>query len=450
MKTDRRRFLKASATLGAGLLVAPRTGVARSGPSANSRLNLAFIGAGGRARLNIQGLADEHIVALCDVDDNRAAESYNLHPKAKRFKDFRVMLDKLGGELDGVVISTPDHCHFAATMAAIELGKHVLCEKPLAHNVWQVRTLRKAAAHYKVISQMGNQGHATEGIRCVREWYQAGVLGQVKEVLAWTSGPNFSGRYFAKPASHPPAAEPVPAHLDWDLWRGPVNADVAYNPIYVPERWRSFYQFGGGLLADWACHTLDAPFWALDLGVPTAVEAVARSGGSETCIPDSSVVRFEFPARGAKPPVILTWQDAGVKPTNRPEWGLDELDDSGMIMVGDKTSLMTGGRPDSPKLLPDATWKDFRRKPPAKTIPRIKGGHYQEWTRAIKGTGPVPGSNFEYAAALTEMVLLGVLAQRFGGRIEYDAVNMRVTNRAELNAYLREPVRKGWEYGEHL
>lgn len=450
MKNTRRRFLAAAGTLAAGGWVASRFAIGRPGVPANNRINLACIGVGGRGALNVQGLASENIVALCDVDDRYAAETFKAHPKARRFRDFRKMLDQMGAEIDAVVVSTPDHTHFAATMAAMELGKHVLCEKPLAHTVWEVRTMKKAARHYKIVSQMGNQGHATEGIRYVKEWVDAGVLGKVTEVTAWLGAINFEGRFFRKPSAFPPPATAVPDHLDWDLWLGPSSGDVPYNPVYHPRAWRGFYDFGSGLLGDWACHTLDAPFWALGLGMPSAVELENRQGGSEGFAPDASTVRFEFPARGDKPPVILHWHEGGPRPALREAWGLKEIGGEGMIMTGDKACLMTGGRPDSPRLTRDETWKEFRRNLPPKTIPRVKGGHYREWTDAIRGDGPAPGSNFDYAADLTEVALLGVLAQRFGGRIEYDAARMTITNRPELNARLRVPARDGWSFGESL
>lgn len=450
MHHTRRNFLTSAAALTAGCWLAPRFAIGNPGRSANSRINIACIGVGGRGAINVQSLAGENIVALCDVDDQSAAESFKAHPDAKRFRDFRQMLDKMGKEIDAVVVSTPDHTHFAATMASMELGKHVLCEKPLAHTVWEVRTMKKAARHHKVITQMGNQGHATEGIRYVKEWVDAGVLGHVREVTAWLKGVNFGSRFFRKPDVFPPPAMPVPDHLDWDLWLGPCPKDIAYNPVYHPRCWRGFYGFGGGLVGDWSCHTLDAPFWALGLGMPTVVESEHKSGGSTDMAPEASILRYEFPARGDKPPVVLHWHEGDPKPAIRETWGLKELGEDGMIMTGDKACLMTGGRPDSPRLIPDETWKEFRRNLPPKTIPRIKGGHYGEWTDAIRGDGPQPGSNFDYGADLTEMVLLGVLAQRFGGRIEYDAANMRITNRPELNAYLRLPAREGWRFGESL
>lgn len=446
MTTTRRQFLASTTKIAAGVWIAPRFAIGRSGPSANSRINLACIGVGGRGALDLKGFSGENIVALCDVDDLNAAESFNAHPDAKRFRDFRQMLDKMGKEIDAVIVATPDHTHFAATMAAMELGKHVFCEKPLAHTVWEARTMKKAARHYKIVSQMGNQGHATEGIRYVKEWFNAGVLGQVTEVTAWLNAINFNGRFFRKPETFPPAAMPVPANLDWDLWLGPGTRQTPYNSVYHPRTWRGFYGFGSGLLGDWSCHTLDAPFWALQLGMPSAIELEHKTGGSADFAPDASVVRFEFPARGDKPPVVLRWHEGLPKPKLREAWGLEKIPDAGMIMTGDKACLMTGERPESPRLIPDSKWLDFRKNLPPKTIPRIKGGHYREWTDAIRGDGAPPGSSFDYAAELSEVALLGVIAQRFGGRIEYDAAAMKITNRPELNAYLQVAARDGWKH----
>lgn len=428
----------------AGAWVAPQFSIARPGPSANNRINLAFIGAGGRGMINLGGFPEENVVALCDVDDKNAAPAFDAHPKAKRFRDFREMLEKMGPEIDAVIVSTPDHTHFAATMAALRLGKHVFCEKPLAHSVEEVRLIKQAAKHHNVITQMGNQGHATEGIRFVKEWTDAGVLGEVREVEAWFGAINFESRFFGRPDVMPPPPVAVPEHLDWNLWLGPRDADTPYNPIYHPRKWRGFYNFGSGLLGDWWCHTLDAPFWALGIGMPNVVESESKIGGSADFVPDAAVTRFEFPARGERPAVVMRVHEGGPGPAIKPEWGLESLPSGGMIMTGDKASLMTSDRPNSVRLLPEATWRDFRRNPPAKTIPRIRGGHFQEWAEAIRGDGPMPGSSFAYGADLTEASLLGVIAQRFGGRLEYDAANMKITNRPELDAYLQVRARDGW------
>ena len=443
---SRRSFIAKSAAVTAGAALLP--GLAGCKPR---KLNIAVIGVGGRGEASWRECLNENVVALCDVSDSAAAEGFKTFPKAKRFKDFREMFDQMAKEIDAVIVATPDHVHFPASMAAMQLGKHVYVEKPLAHNVWQLRTLRKAAKHYKVITQMGNQGHATMGIRYIKEWYEAGVLGNVKEVIAWFDGPTFDPKgYFVKPDVYPPKEESIPADLDWDTWIGP-SAFRPYSHFYLPRFWRSWYEFGNGLLGDWACHTLDAPFWALDLGMPLSVDPLIRTPSPTGFVSDQSVLKFEFGARGNKPPVTLTWYEGGLKPEIRPEWGLKTLDGSGMIMIGDKTSLMTGGRPNDPKLLlPETDWLHFIKNLPKETIPRVEGGPQQEWLRAIKGDGPLPGSNFEYSARLTEMVLLGVLSQRFNTRIEYDAVNMKITNHPEFDLYIKEPVRKEWEYGEEL
>jgi predicted dehydrogenase len=455
MSLTRRKFLRASATTTAGFAILPN--LISCSPN-QSRLNVAIIGVGGRGKaqwsacLNKEGQETENVVAMCDVDEGRASEGFNKFPNAKKYKDFRKMFDEMGDQIDVVMVSTPDHTHFAATMAGMQLGKHVYVEKPLAHNVWQLRTLKKAAHYYNVITQMGNQGHATDGIRRVKEWYDAGITGEVREVLAWFNGPAFGpDKYFEKTDPYPPVAQPVPAGLDWDLWLGPA-AKRPFNSAYVPKSWRGFYDFGNAELGDWACHTLDAPFWSLDLGMPSATECTVNSGAPDGFLPDSSIIKFEFPQRGSKPPVTLTWHEGGLKPDIRPEWNLDELPGSGMIMIGEKQNIITGGRPNNAQLMmSEEQWKDWvENEMPAQSIPRVEGGPQKEFLDAVKDIGPLPGSNFDYATGLTEMAAIGVLAQRFNTRIEYDAENMQVTNHSGMEKFIKEPVRKGWEYGEEV
>jgi predicted dehydrogenase len=445
---SRRNFLKTASAVTAGAAFIPN--LISCSPS--KKLNIAVIGVGGRGKANWSSCPEENIVALCDVDENRAAEGFNTFPNARRFKDFRKMFDEMAGEIDAVLISTPDHTHFAATMAAMQLGKHVFVEKPLAHNVWQLRTLKKAAHHYNVITQMGNQGHATDGIRRVKEWVDAGIVGEVKEVIAWFNGPDFGeDKYFTKPVQFPPEEESIPAGFDWNLWLGPAS-ERPYNHVYHPKSWRGFYDFGNAELGDWACHTLDAPFWSLELGMPAATETLFSSGAPEGFLPDQSIIQFEFPARGNRPPVTLKWYEGGLKPENRPEWKMDELPGSGMIMVGEKQNIITGGRPNNAQLMmPKNEWESWvDNEMPEATIPRVEGGPQKEFLDAVKGNGPMPGSNFDYATELTEMSLIGVLAQRFNTRIEYDAKNMQVTNHAGMERYIKEPVRNGWSYGEEV
>lgn len=445
---SRRTFLKTAALTATGVSFIPNL----LSCSPNNKLNIAVIGVGGRGQANWEKVTNENIVAMCDVDYSRASVGFNSIPKAKKFKDFRKMFDEIGKGIDAVIISTPDHTHFSATMAAMEMGKHVYVEKPLAHNVWQLRTLKKAANHYGIISQMGNQGHTTNGIRLIKEWYDAGVLGQVKEVHAWFGAFDFKpGGYWTKPENFPPTAQPIPPELDWDLWLGPA-AKRPFNTVYVPKSWRGFFDFGNGMLGDWACHTLDAPFWALNLGMPHTVETITSSPSPDhTFISDTSKVTFQFGQRENKVPVELTWYEGGEQPEIRPEWKVSKLPESGMIMIGEKKSLITGGRPNNPRLMiPDDEWNDFLVNAPAKTIPRtLEEQPQQEWINCIK-ENTLPGSNFNYSADLTEMILIGVLSQRFKTKLEYDPDNLKILNRPDLKTYLKEPVREGWIYGENL
>jgi predicted dehydrogenase len=449
-EANRRAFIKSSA-LAAGALALPRLSIGSPGASPNAKINIAVVGAGGMGDYAVAQAATENFVAICDVDDERAAEVFQAHPDVPRFKDFRVMLDKKGKEIDAVAISTPDHTHFAIAMAAMELGKHVFIQKPLAHNIWQVRTLRKAAQHYKVITQMGNQGHTFEGMRLIKAWVDAGVLGDVSEVITWTNRPNIP--WFVPPETFPPTTGPAPDHLDWDLWQGPV-APREYSEAYVPVRWRGWWDYGCGSLGDIGCHTFDAPFWALDLGAPTRVEAFSEPPPGEGFIPMNSVVVYQFPARGSKPPVTLKWYEKGFDVPKPRRWDMDKPlhPEGGMYMEGTKETLYHSEmRPVSPWITPAARFMEIKgelRK--IERLPPVGDGPIEEWISAIKGEGPLPGSNFDYAAPLTEMVLLGALAQRTGRTIEWDAEAMTVKGQPELDSIIKEPAREGWQYGEDL
>lgn len=449
-KANRRAFIKSSA-LTAGALAMPRFSVASSGGSPSSKINIAVVGAGGQGEYAVEQAATENFVALCDVDEERAAEAYEAHPDVPRFKDFRVMLDKMGKEIDAVAISTPDHTHFAIAMAAMERGKHVFVQKPLAHNIWQVRTLRKAAQHYNVITQMGNQGHTFEGMRLIKAWVDAGVVGDVTEVITWTNRPN--DPWFVPPESFPPTTGPAPDSLDWELWQGPV-APREYSEAYVPIRWRGWWAYGCGSLGDIGCHTFDAPFWALDLGSPTRIEAFSEPPPGEGFIPMNSLVRYEFPARGVRPPVVLKWYEKGfdVPKPRRWEEGKPLPEEGGMYMEGTKETLYHAEmRPTSPMITPAARFMEMKGElREIERLPPVGDGPLEEWISAIKGEGPLPGSNFEYAAPLTEMVLLGALAQRTGRTLEWDAEAMTVKGQPELDVLIKEPTREGWQYGENL
>ena len=450
----RRTFLGTTTAVAAGAVL-PRFAIGKPGASADSKLNIAFIGSGGwiARQAYEQGCGDENLVAFCDVDRGHSAENMKAwRTNQPFFEDFRIMLDKMHKEIDAVVVSTPDHTHFAAAMAAMERGIHVYVQKPLAHDVWQVRTLLNARDRYKVVTQMGNQGHAGDGIRQSVEAVRAGVIGDVNRVFCRNSGPQMGGGHFANPAVMPPPSAPIPDGLAWDLWLGPTAArDFSHD--YHPKKWRTFYDLGLGMLGDWGCHTLDTPVWALDLDPPEVVEAIAREPSLDGVVPASSHIRYHFPAKGERGPVKLDWFDGPQdwsKVGRIEKFGAEDATHLGRAcwMVGSKGMLGCGTHAGAPTILPGEVRGAWQDAPPEETIPRVAGGPFREWLRAIKGEGPEPGSNFTYSARLTEIILLGVLAQRFNTRIEWDAGNARITNHPELQAFVREPVREGWAYGE--
>ncbi len=452
--TNRRSFLKQSAAAVAASTL-PGFAIGKPGGPANGRLNIAHIGAGGIAKMAYGPSRGENTVALCDIDENKFGEHLEAFPhleKAARFSDFRVMLDKMGDEIDAVCINTPDHTHFPATMEAMRRGKHVFTQKPLTHNIWEARTLKKAKAKYGVTTVMGNQGHTYDGIRSLREWYDADVLGQVREVHCWHGGPGYGSRYFRKLDSYPPAAMEVPEHIDWDLWVGPVVTEMPYNDVFHPLTWRGFYEFGSGILGDWFPHIGDGPVWILDLYDPVSAELVEQADAPQGVAADWSVVKWEFAKRGTKEPCTLFWHNGGRKPEPPKDWSWGNVKGAGSFFFGEKKTAFLDERSNNPILTNREDMIAFKKGglPPEK-YPRVKAnGPVGEWIQAIKGDGPEPGANFDYAAPFTETHLLGVLAMRFGGKIEWDAEAMKINNRPELNAYVKEPVRPGWEYGEDL
>jgi len=423
---SRRSFLHITTTVGTGVLASPSLLRAKS---PNEKLNVALIGVGNKGEANRAGVAGENIVALCDVDEKMLNAAAAKHPTARTYRDFRRMLEQK--DIDAVVVTVPDHVHAVAAMAAMQLGKHVYCEKPLTHDIWEARQLALTARQYKVATQMGNGGHASERLRTAVEWVQAGVIGDVREVHAWSNRPIWP-QGIARPMDRPD----VPKYLDWDLWLGPAP-ERPYHPAYHPFKWRGFWDFGTGALGDMGCHIIDAAFWALDLGAPVAVEAESSDVNGETA-PSWSIVRYEFPQRGNKPAVKLTWYDGGKLPSRDLfEVGPDQkLDDNGSLFVGEKGKLALDYK--GVRLIPER--KDFQ--PPPKTVPRSPG-HYTEWIAACKGGAPAM-SNFGYAGSLTEAVLLGNVALRVGKKIEWDAQNLQVRNAPEAAQYIRRQYRKGW------
>ena len=447
--STRRRFLQATAVT-AGATALSRFAIGAPGESANGKINCAVIGCAGMGGYAVNESRKQNLVAMCDLDQNRAAKTFKQNETAPKFKDFRVMMDKMHKEIDAVLISTPDHTHFAAAMAAMERGKHVFVQKPLAHNIWQVRTLQKAARHYNVITQMGNQGHTFPGMRRIKEWVDAGVIGDVKEVITWTNRPN--PPWFVPPKSFPPPTVPVPNHLDWDLWQGPV-AEKPYSPDYVPVKWRGWWDYGCGALGDIGCHTFDAPVYALGLGAPTKVEIKRKEPPGEGFIPMGSVVTYHFPARGEKPAVAMKWFEKGYEVPRPKRWKAEKAlpGQGGMYMEGSKETLFHAGmRPNSPQLTPNERFNEMKAElAKIDRLPDVGNGPIDEWFRAIKG-GPQPGSNFDYAAPLTETVLLGAIAQRTGLTIEWDAENMKIKGQPNLDELIKEPTRAGWSFGENL
>jgi len=450
----RREFLGAAAAAGvlampvAAAVSAPRA--RRLGP--NDRLDIAMIGVGGIGGSAMRALRDENIVAFCDVDDARAdkqcqrmaekdAEGWARMKDARRFNDYRRMFDALANRVDAVVISTPDHMHYPAAMTTLALGKHVYCQKPLTHTVWEARELTRAAREAGVVTQMGNQGHAGDGCRRLREWVQAGVLGEVREVYSWTDRPGDWWPAVKTRPDHAKGAPPVPATLNWDAWLG-VAPQRPYDPAYAPSNWRGWWGFGTGPLGDVGCHIMDGAYWALDLGAPDTVEAMVAGATAEGTA-TASVVTFQFPARGALPPVKYVWSDGGIQPVLPPEIDVGRTLDpeAGTLVVGSKATALCSFYYDDVRIVPDAKAQQIAL--PAPSIPRVQGGPFVEWARACKG-GPTPGSHFDYAGPFTETVLLGVLAQRMQRRLEWDPTALRVRNLPEANQYLRKGYRPGW------
>jgi hypothetical protein len=410
--------------------------------SPNEKLNIAAIGAGGKGRSDIAGCATENIVALCDPDAKRAAPTFEKYPNLPKYKDFRRMFDKESRNIDAVLVSCPDHMHAMASMWAIQRGKHVYCQKPLTRTVWEAQELTKAAAKYRVATQMGNQGYSNEGARLCCEIIWAGDIGPVKEVHAWTNRPL---KYWPQGPDVVPKEEPVPDTLDWDVWLGVAQARP-YSPAYVPHNWRGFPDFGCGAIGDMACHILGTPNMALRLTAPTSVECVKKEGVGKYTFPLRTVIRFDFPARGPMPPVTLFWHDGLEK---RPHFEgvsdeelLGDKDNNGSLFIGEKGMVTTGCYGERTRLVPAALMKEYKLPPPLLTR---SPGHYRDWIRACKGGEP-SCSDFSVAGPFVQWMLLGVIAMRFEGKLEWDAQKMRFTNNHEANRYLRPQFRKGWKF----
>jgi predicted dehydrogenase len=436
----RRDFMGKTAMATAAFTIVPRFVLGGRGYQAPSdKLNIACVGAGGQGRSDVKNVSTENIIALCDVDENRAAETFTEFPKAKQYKDFRVMLEK-EKDIEAVTVTTPDHSHGVIAIMAMKMGKHVFVQKPLTHTIYEARKLAEVAREEEVVTQMGNQGHAGEGARLINEWIWDGALGDVYEVHTWTNRP-----IWPQGIGRPEEIPSVPPLLDWDLWLGPAPWRP-YHPAYVPFKWRGWWDYGTGALGDMGAHIIDQPFWALKLEYPDTIEASSTAFNDET-YPLASIVTYQFPARDKMPPVKFMWYDGGISPPRPPELepGRKMGDGGGgVIFVGTKGKLMCSTYGNNPRIIPEPKMKEYEL--PEKTIPRSPGIH-AEWINACKG-GPPTTSNFDYAGKLTETMLLANIAIRLAPRntvLKWDGPNMRVTNLDEANQYIHKEYREGWK-----
>ena len=459
----RRSFMGTAAATAAGISIVPRHVLGGAGFQAPSdTVNVAIVGyIHGIGTRNLDNIApSDNIAALVDCDEGEAAKAalvrtgvIDRHPKAVRYTDYRVMLEKQK-DIDAVVVATPDHTHAVIAKAAMQLGKHVYVQKPLTRTVSEARILTEAARKYKVVTQMGNQGHSEEGLRLMEEWFNAGALGAVREVHCWTNRPIW-------PQGMPlPPTAPTPAGLDWDLWLGPATSRP-FNPTLHPFGWRAWQDFGAGAMGDMGCHVMDASFQVLKLTAPTSVVAsvaynfVPPAPGErgygrripyDGNFPPASVIHLTFPARGTMPPVTMHWYDGGILP-ERPE-DLEpgrRMPDSGTIFVGEKGKMWCETYSESPRLIPETFMTSFQRPP--KTLPRVpngRNGHEKNWLDAIRSKGQAV-SHFDYAGPFTESVLLGNIALRFAGtRLYWDSPSMKFTNMPEADEFVQHQYRPGW------
>ncbi|MBK9013571.1 MAG: Gfo/Idh/MocA family oxidoreductase [Saprospiraceae bacterium] len=466
----RRDFVKAAGLGAAGFFIVPRHVLGRGYISPSDKLNVALIGAGGRANSHRDALKDtENLVAFCDVDDARAKATYEMFPKVPHYRDFRKMLDAQDKQIDAVVITTPDHTHAVAAMASIVRGKHVYVEKPLVHSIWEGRELLKAAQKHKVVTQMGNQGASMDCNRELVEWVQSGAIGDVTRAHIWTNRP-----VWPQGIPTPKNGAKVPATLDWDLWLGPAQMRD-YDPAYLPFAWRGWWDYGTGSFGDMGCHLVDPVYRALKLHLPTAVEASTSTvwlngveqNYTDSC-PPSSFVKMDFAARENMPAFELFWYDGGLRPMRPAELGSDEPFgnwDGGVLLEGSKGKMMCGIFGEKPTLLPTSRMKEATAPKP--WLPRRKGSHQQIWADACKGNGEAT-SPFEYAVPLTETLNIGNLAVRcydikklqkgkqpdwwapydYPGRVrlDWDAEKGQCKNFADANQWVKREYRKGWAW----
>ena len=441
LRTTRRDFLRQSAALGAiaGVGYYTSSALAES-KSPNEKLNIAFVGVSGRAGANLSellGSTPENIVAFADVDSRYRDKMSSQFKDAKAYTDFRKMLDESHKSIDAVLVACADHTHAPAAAMAMSLGKHCYCEKPLTHTIKEARHLAKLAAEKKLATQMGTQIHATDNYRRVVELVKTGVVGPVKEVHVWVGGGGWSNGKFN-------TNKPAPEYLDWDLWQGPAP-EHPYTDNVHPANWRSFWEYGGGMLSDLGCHRMDLAHWALDLHHPTACWAEGPS--VDPVGPPSKMKAFwEYPARGDQPAVKLTWYHGGERPeiltTYKDLEGNPVKFGDGVLFVGERGAIY--GDYGNYQLLPVDHFARVRIGiPEEKRIPNSVG-HHKEWVNACK-TGSPTTCNFDYSGALTEAVLLGIVAYRTGKKLEWDAKTLKAPNCPEADKFISKEYRKGWE-----
>jgi len=427
-RSDRRQFLKTTAVAGVGFWVAGTT-AAEDSKSPNEQINFACIGVGGKGESDTGDAASRgNIVAICDIDDQKLDSAGQKYPNAKKYNDYRKMLDEMGKSIDAVTVSTPDHTHAVAAAAAMNLGKHCFVQKPLAHSIWEARRLGEIAREKKVATMMGNQGTANNGLRKAAKIVQAGALGTVKEVHVWSNRPIWPQ------GVDRPKESAVPQHVHWELFLGPAP----YRPYaggYHPFAWRGWWDFGTGALGDMACHTVNMPFAALDLRNPISVEAES-SGHNKDSYPKWSKIKFEFAANDKRPAVTLNWYDGGQKPSAELLEGTGSPG-SGALLVGDKGRLFS----------PDDYGSEYKLLGGA-TEPQVEivqsPGHFQEWVRAIKGGEPAMSNFPDYAGPLAETILLGNLAVWSGSKIEWDAQALKAKNNSEVDRIIKPEFREGY------
>ncbi len=447
-RPSRRSFLTTTATtLAAGLVSAGPASAAilRFGRQPSDRLRVAVIGAGGRGGANLKGVSGEHVAILCDVDMNTVTRAAANFPKARTLQDFRRVFDH-AGEFDAVVVSTAEHTHAFATLPALQLKKHVYCEKPLTYNVHEARVIREAAAKAGVATQMGTQIHAGDNYRRVVEHIQGGVIGKVSECHVWVSrawgwhaseAESKAAKDIVFVQDRPTTVDPVPAGLDWDLWLGPAPARP-FNNVYVPgPKWYRWWDFGNGTMSDLGSHWIDLPFWALKLKWPTAIEASGPPVHPELA-PASMSARYTYEANGDQPALSLTWHQGTSKPDIWTQGGIPKWD-NGVLFIGDKGLLLA----DYSKfvVLPEEKFAGYT--PPPQSIPKSLG-HHAEWIHACK-TGAPTTCDFQYAGLLTEANHLGNVAYRVGRKIQWDHAGMRITNAPGAERFIKRPAyRAGW------